>query len=81
MTEQSPAVSSRAPAVRGLAAIAALIIAAVTAIEPATKAAEGEELAADLDAGKVPTICRGHTGPELYLGMKATPAQCAAWYR
>lgn len=27
----------------------------------------------------VPTICTGHTGPDVYRGQVATPAMCRAW--
>lgn len=38
---------------------------------------EGNELAAYLDAGGVPTICGGITGPDVRMGMRETAEGCA----
>ncbi|TDW21082.1 lysozyme [Rhizobium azibense] len=46
-----------------------------------TSSWEGRRLVAYLDSGGVPTICDGHTGPEVRLGMKATDAECDAILR
>lgn len=81
MAEQSSGAPSRAPIAAGLVGVAALIASAVVSVEPENKAAEGEKLVGYLDQGHIATICRGHTGPEVRVGMKATPAQCSAWYR
>jgi lysozyme len=59
------------------AAGAALLAAATTF----TGSWEGNRYTAYLDSGGVPTICKGHTGPEVHLGMKATPAECDAMLR
>jgi len=37
---------------------------------------EGERLVAYRDSGGVPTICNGHTGPDVYMGLRLTHAQC-----
>ena len=37
---------------------------------------EGYSLVAYRDAGGVPTICAGHTGPDVYMGLKLTKEQC-----
>lgn len=37
---------------------------------------EGERLVAYRDSGGVPTICMGHTGPDVYMGLRLTHAQC-----
>lgn len=42
---------------------------------------EGTRNTAYLDHIGIPTICTGHTGPEVKLGMKATNAQCEAWLK
>lgn len=40
---------------------------------------EGYRPKAYLDPVNIPTICYGHTGPEVRLGMKATAAQCGEY--
>ncbi|MEZ2220779.1 lysozyme [Rhizobium sp. RCC_161_2] len=59
-------------------AAGAVLLAAATAY---TGSWEGNSYTAYLDSGGVPTICKGHTGPEVHLGMKATPAECDAMLR
>lgn len=56
--------------------IATSITAALLAL---TKPAEGERRTAYQDPVGIPTICYGHTGPDVKLGMRATAAQCEAW--
>lgn len=48
------------------------------------KQSEGIHLTAYADPGTggAPwTICYGHTGPEVYRGLRVTQAQCEAWLR
>lgn len=42
------------------------------------KTSEGKVNRSYLDAAGIPTICYGHTGPEVRLGQVATDAQCDA---
>lgn len=39
---------------------------------------EGKRNVAYLDSAGIPTICWGHTGPDVKLGQRATDAQCTA---
>lgn len=43
-----------------------------------TGANEGLRLSAYLDPAGIPTICYGHTGPEVHLGLTYTKDQCDA---
>lgn len=45
------------------------------------QASEGRRLNAYLDPVGIPTICDGHTGPEVRLGLRYTSAQCDALTR
>ncbi|CAH0444340.1 Lysozyme RrrD [Ralstonia syzygii subsp. syzygii] len=63
-------------------ATAALVAAALAVIGPIAAYFEGTRYEAYPDpihGRAVPTICRGHT-KGVYRGMKATRAQCAAWF-
>jgi len=40
---------------------------------------EGTELRTYRDSGGVPTVCTGHTGPEVRMGQLYTPEQCRAF--
>lgn len=70
---------------RMVAALGAVTILAVSAAGlSANKGFEGTVYKAYPDAvygWQVPTICEGHTGPDVRKGMTATPAQCAAWHK
>lgn len=59
--------------------VAALILAATAACFPIVKYSEGEYRDAYLDPIGIPTICYGHTGPAVKVGMRATKAQCDAY--
>ncbi|MEK1929747.1 MAG: lysozyme [Pararhizobium sp.] len=56
-------------------AAGAVLLASATAY---TGSWEGSRNVAYLDSGGVPTICKGHTGPEVHLGMRATDEECDA---
>jgi len=59
-------------------AVGALLLASATAY---TGSWEGTRYKAYLDSGGVPTICKGHTGPEVHMGMTATAEECDAMTR
>lgn len=62
--------------------MAAAFVATVMAIAaPFVAQREGEIFKTYLDPVGIPTICVGHTGPDVALGQTATQAQCAAWLR
>lgn len=42
---------------------------------------EGTRNVAYLDHLGIPTICTGHTGPEVKLGLRVSDEQCAAWLK
>lgn len=63
----------RAPGKAGIAAAAVLAIAS-----PFVAVKEGLVHMAYEDVVGVPTICYGHTGPEVRLGLRYTDAQCKA---
>ena len=52
--------------------VAAVMLAAAAFIAPW----EGTVRKAYFDIVRVLTICTGHTGPDVYEGQTATPAQC-----
>jgi lysozyme len=56
------------------AAISALTIGFVTQ-------QEGTKYRAYLDSANIPTICVGHTGPEVHMGMVATEYECQAYLK
>lgn len=63
---------------KAVALVAAL---GLTAAATFTATWEGESKTVYKDVIGVPTICRGHTGKDVYMGMpKATDAQCDAWH-
>lgn len=37
---------------------------------------EGSRQDVYMDVGNIPTVCTGHTGPEVRMGQKWTPSQC-----
>ncbi len=82
MTDKRSATPGRAPP-KAIAcgALAAIIAAAVIAIAPVTKPAEGLRLVPYLDPALIATECYGHTGPDVHLGGARTLAECAAEYR
>lgn len=41
---------------------------------------EGNKMRAYLDGGGVPTICTGHTGPDVHLGLTLTPEECDRFF-
>lgn len=48
---------------------------------PVVQKWEGTRTTAYLDHLGIPTICTGHTGPEVKLGLKVTAAQCDEWLK
>lgn len=42
---------------------------------------EGTRPQAYLDTGGIATICTGHTGPAVRLGLRVSQAQCEEWLR
>jgi lysozyme len=41
---------------------------------------EGRRIKAYLDGGGVPTICDGHTGPDVFLGLTLTDEDCDRFF-
>lgn len=59
--------------------IAAVMVAGAIALaSPLLTFVEGRENVAYFDTGRVPTVCEGHTGPEVRVGDVWTDEQCDA---
>lgn len=56
--------------------LAALIAAACIVAAPVVVEFEGTIRKAYLDPVKIPTICTGHTGPDVFIGRVATDGEC-----
>lgn len=63
------------------AAIAAAAAGITSALIALVSYYEGERLTAYKDPIGIPTICYGHTGPDVKLGMRVSHDQCIVWLR
>lgn len=61
------------------AAISLFVLQHISDVTAVTAPREGEVHHAYLDDGKVVSICDGHTGQDVHLGMVATHPQCMRW--
>jgi lysozyme len=62
----------------GKAPLVALIAAASVIAAPLVMKWEGKRNATYLDPVKIPTVCFGHTGPDVKMGQWRTDAECEA---
>lgn len=84
MTDRlSPAAPARASstaknAVAGAMGAAATLALAMSLIVAGLKPDEGLQLVDYLDIARIPTACYGHTGLDVRVGRRRTPAECDA---
>jgi lysozyme len=57
-------------------ATGAAMAAAIALSTPLIMRWEGTRLDPYLDLARIPTVCTGHTGPDVIMGHRLTPAQC-----
>lgn len=66
---------AKAATVRKVGAVAAISAALALAI-PALKGDEGKRNVGYADLVSIPTVCWGHTGPDVRVGQRRTDAEC-----